>query len=99
LRAGTLPNNLPSLDAALDDMDAGAVDSDRDGVSDLDELRQNLSPNEGEAVPGAAPLEQIPLPRTGCALRPAVPDPTAGLASALSAALLLLAARARRRSG
>lgn len=100
LRAGALQSNLPSLDAALDDLDAMGTDSDQDGVSDLDELRQNLSPNEGEARPGAEPLEQIPLPRTGCAVRTAVDlDPSASLVSTLSAVLLLLVARARRSSG
>lgn len=95
--AGTLGNNVPSFDGALDTLAGNGNDSDRDGVTDLDELLAGMSPNEGEPLPGAEPdpLANVPLPRTGCSLT--MPDRTAS-ASAGVAVLLLLALRRARRS-
>lgn len=91
LAAGALGNNVPSFDAALDALEAAGSDSDRDGVSDLDELRAGTPPNEGEPLPGSEPdpLADVPPPRTGCSIQPS----PAGSASALVTALLLLASR------
>lgn len=95
VRSGALGNNVPSLDNALDSLEAAANDSDRDGVSDLDELRANMSPNEGEPLPGSEPdpLANVPLPRTGCSVTS--PDRVGSLSAALVGLLLL---RLRRRS-
>jgi hypothetical protein len=93
LAAGALGNNVPSFDGALDALEAAGNDSDRDGVSDLDELRAGTPPNEGEPVPGAEPdpLADVPPPRTGCSFRP---SQTGGFSGAVTA-LLLLASRRR----
>ncbi len=94
LRSGTLGNNVASLDGALDALDAAASDSDSDGVSDRDELQAGLSPNEGDPIDGSDPdpLANVPLPRTGCSVRPPLTSTTSAWALAVSA---LLAARRR----
>jgi hypothetical protein len=95
LRTGTLGNNVPSLDGALDTLEGSANDSDRDGVTDIDELRAGMSPNEGDALPGSEPdpLADVPLPRSGCSV--GAPDRAASVSAACVALLLL---RCRRRS-
>ncbi len=91
LEQGTMGMDNGSLRAALAVLKADNTDSDGDGVSDYDELRMGLSPNDG---PGA---NAFPLPQTGCALRPgrsaAPPVDGWGL---LSAAAVVLAVRKRR---
>lgn len=98
LSAGAVGDSVPSLDGALDTLENNGTDSDRDGVSDFDELRAGLDPNEGELVEGAPPdpLANVPLPRTGCAVGRPEGDWSAALGSAATAALLLVA-RSRRR--
>jgi hypothetical protein len=98
LSAGAVGNSVPSLDGALDTLKNSATDSDRDGVSDFDELRAGLDPNAGELAEGEEPdpLADVPLPRTGCAVGQPRNDGSAALGSALTAALLL-GARSRRR--
>jgi hypothetical protein len=53
-----------ALKAALGAMDRQHVDSDGDGVPDIDELQMGTDPNDG---PG--PSNALPTPQTGCALR------------------------------
>jgi hypothetical protein len=74
------------LGAALDALDADAVDSDGDGTPDLDELAAGDDPNGGPAFCGA----DVVAPQYGCFDQA---QAGAGLVAALVAAL---AARRRR---
>ena len=60
------PANVGSLEAALAGDEAEHLDSDADGVPDIDELRAGTNPNVGASGAEAAP--NVPLPETGCAL-------------------------------
>jgi MYXO-CTERM domain-containing protein len=93
---GALPNNIPSIDSALDQLEAAGTDSDGDGTSDIDELREGTNPNEGD---GTAPssLEQIPLPQTGCSVSGSASAPRSESASWVLAGLLLVVVRRARR--
>jgi hypothetical protein len=82
--AGTMPYDVPSLDAALEAMAADGTDSDGDGVGDVDELAAGDDPN------GTASLCGQLTPTYGC-------FNTAGAAPA--AGLLLGALAAGRRKG
>jgi hypothetical protein len=97
LSRGALGNNIASLDAALDQLEAGAVDSDHDGVADTVELREGTDPNQGSS-PTASPLVEVPLPQTGCSVN------GSGVSSWLAPfclypGLLVLVWRRRRRGG
>ena len=62
-------SRIGALDAALQESDAQGIDSDLDGVPDLDELRQGTDPNvqDGDA---SVPLPPPPPPLvTGCSVR------------------------------
>lgn len=88
--------SLPSLRGALDAVEAAASDSDTDGTSDITELREGTDPNVRVARPGEdplPPLEEIPLPETGCA----VSAPSKGDGAAVGGLLLALVSLARRR--
>ncbi len=97
LAAGTMGGSVPSLLAALSTLDAAGTDSDNDGTGDIAELRAGTDPNLAETMNGEPPaaVEDVPLPRTGCALSRAgfAPESTAWLG-----ALLALALISRRRS-
>lgn len=56
---GLVPENLASLDAALDRMAADKVDSNDNGVPDVEELKMNQDPNAG--APGV-----VDPPQYGC---------------------------------
>ena len=77
----------PSLRAALAAMEAERVDSDGDGVADIDELRAGTNPNVGTLADGGAAPSTTDFPEpsygVGCAT---------GAGSAQSAALVALAA-------
>ncbi len=77
---GLLPNDAASLNAALDALAAGAVDSDNDGVTDVAELMAGTSPNVANAMmdggagggtgggegAGGGGATVIPPPKFGC---------------------------------
>lgn len=92
--AGVAGANVPSLLAGLDALDADGTDSDRDGTSDIAELKAGTDPNVALSDDGAPIAEDIPLPETGCALGAAPSTPSAW--TALAAALWLTLRRSRR---
>jgi hypothetical protein len=76
-----------ALIAALDVAESNRLDSDFDGVSDVQELRDGTDPNDGV---------DLPVPQTGCSLKPSAEAPS--FASALPAiAALVIVLRSRRR--
>jgi MYXO-CTERM domain-containing protein len=96
LKAGAAGASVPSLLAALDSLQAGGTDSDRDGTPDIAELKAGTDPNVAVTDPGApAPGDDIPLPETGCGLVRASSEPSAS--AALLGAMLFLLRRSRRR--
>ena len=94
LKAGTVGGSVPSLLAALDSLETQGTDSDRDGTSDVAELRAGTDPNLAATDAGAPPLGDVPLPETGCGLAHAASVPPAWVG--LGTALLLLVRRRRR---
>jgi len=100
LTAGTMGGSVPSMLSALSTLEQTGTDSDRDGVPDIAELQAGTDPNVAEVVDGEpppAPIEDVPLPQTGCTLSP-VSSSFDAVASALGAALGLLLTKLRRRS-
>jgi hypothetical protein len=96
LKAGAAGASVPSLLAALDSLQAQGTDSDRDGTTDIAELKAGTDPNVAPTVPGSlAPGDDIPLPETGCGLARAPSVPSA--CAVLLGAVLCLLRRSRRR--
>lgn len=98
LKAGAMAGSVPSLLAALDRLDAEGTDSDGDGTPDVAELKSGDDPNVPKVTEGTPtpPVEQVPLPQTGCALLPAHSRDRSG-GSSLVAALLVWSSRHYRR--
>jgi hypothetical protein len=98
LRAGAVGGSVPSLLAALNNVESDGTDSDHDGVGDIDELKAGTDPNvamskTGEPLPPGPAEKEIPLPETGCSLSPGRLSSPAGLLLLLGAALWLLIRR------
>jgi len=67
LKTGTAGGSVPRLYAALKSVEADGVDSDGDGVSDIVELKAETDPNVALSSTGEPlPMDEIPLPQTGC---------------------------------
>jgi hypothetical protein len=58
-------SNVAALKAAIEGDDAEHVDSDGDGVPDIDELRAGTNPNVGAS---GVEISDVPLPETGCSI-------------------------------
>ncbi len=86
-------NNVALLKAALAGDDAQNLDSDGDGVTDIDELRMETNPNVGLSGVEAGP--DVPLPETGCALAMRSPAVGASAWFLMFVALGFFARRAR----
>ncbi len=80
-----------ALRAALEGDDAEHVDSDGDGIADIDELRAGTNPNVGASGVEVAP--DVPLPETGCAFAGA--SATGGTALLMLVGVGLVLARRR----
>jgi hypothetical protein len=93
LGLGVVGSDAAGLEGALSQLESEGIDSDRDDVSDAEELRAGEDPNAGStAMPD--PLSDVPLPQTGCSLARG-PSP-AGAMLGLVVAALLGTRRARR---
>ncbi|HEY4118445.1 MAG TPA: thrombospondin type 3 repeat-containing protein [Byssovorax sp.] len=87
--AGLAPYDDASLNAALLALQSAMTDSDGDGVSDIDELLAGTDPNGAGA---------ILVPTYGCGARIApTSDGADGVAAFVTAALLALSARRKKR--
>ncbi len=105
LAAGAQGGSVPSLIEALGTLQRNGTDSDSDGTPDTAELSAGTDPNVFDAVDGGAGASGtegmpcpviLPLPETGCSVRPA---PGAGwLTLAGFVALALVRRRARPRA-
>ena len=87
-------SNIVALKAALEGDDAEHLDSDGDGVPDIEELRVGTNPNVGAS--GVEAASDAPLPETGCAFTARPPAREAPFSTALVGLALALARRRRR---
>jgi hypothetical protein len=94
-RYGVTAVNVASLKAALASDEADRLDSDGDGVSDIDELQAGMDPNVGASGEVAGP--NVPLPETGCSFAEGSRAPEGALAFAcVCLGLALMRRRSRR---
>lgn len=91
---GMIKKDNNSLTAALDAMDRDAVDSDGDGVPDIQELRDDTNPN----TPANVSLSGTSGPNAGCGGGSTGRSPNAYPAFSLVLLLLPLLRRRRRQS-
>lgn len=95
---GLVSGNVNALNTALDTLETDGVDSDGDGVTDIDELKNGTDPNRRDATPtdggtggtggGGGATEEVPPVQfgVGCTAAPGL----------VLGALALLLARRRR---
>lgn len=97
MASGATAVSVPALLGALRALEANGTDSDGDGVSDVAELRAGMDANVGQRPDGtpSEPVEQVPLPQTGCAVGRGGSSLSCLCWAGLS--LLWLLSRARRR--
>ena len=91
---GLTAANVAALRSALAGSDAAKLDSDGDGSSDIDELREGTDPNVG--VSGVETGPNVPLPQTGCAVNSSLPSSPLGAGAALVVAVIGLSLQRRR---
>lgn len=94
LAEGLVNSDTSKLKSVLDLMKADAIDSDDDGVGDIDELLAKTDPN----VAGGGTVEDVPQLTYGCAatLAPGRPGPSSGAVLGLGLVAALTWARRRR---
>jgi len=86
--------NVVALRAALAGDDAEHLDSDGDGIPDIDELKAGMDPNVG--MNGEAPPLDVPLPETGCALVSRSPSGALSSFAVVCAGFVFFGRRSRR---
>jgi hypothetical protein len=91
IQAGVQATNVPSLLSALTQLKTDGHDSDRDGMSDIAELKAGTDPNVAATSEGSPPpaTEDIPLAQTGCTLTASTASGSAWTPLALVGVLLL----------
>ena len=99
LTAGAMATNVPSLLAAVTTLENDGTDSDHDGTPDIAELKAGADPNVFDSTDGtpAPPVEEVPLPETGCSLVGSGIVDRAGAWAALAVAVAFGLALSRRR--
>jgi hypothetical protein len=90
---GLVPSDTPSMNAALAAMDTDEVDSDGDGVPDIQELRDGTDPN----TPGDVSLVSESGPNAGCGGNTKPRSSRLAGVPGIGLSLLPLLRRARRR--
>jgi hypothetical protein len=90
--AGALGGSVPRLLGAIDTLEDEGIDSDDDGIGDIEELRAGGDPNAG--ANSSDPSDDVPLPQTGCTMTVAARVPWT-LAGSVCACLVLALSRRR----
>ncbi len=98
---GATASSVPALLGALGAAEQENADSDGDGIPDVTELRELTDPNVAAVAPGEEPpppVEEVPLPETGCSVAVAFAEREPPPAHAWLPLLALVALAARRRT-
>lgn len=93
---GATASSVPALLGALDAAETAASDSDGDGTADVTELRDGTDPNVAAESPDGgvapSPIDDVPLPQTGCGVARGE-GANGAVAAVFSLALVLLRRR------